>query len=318
VTEILYGLRGEQRERAATLRESGHFFWLDVSLAETSLDEVVEALGVPEWASRVLASSGKGEGHSRRFHADGHHLAFGTSCYVEPSEGPAGTLRMRPLEVLVLVTGEYLLTLHEERIALSEQIAPDIAEGRSEQYVVYSVLDAMLGTSFAALNQLEQTLDDLIVAGTEFGAGRVRRDTLNEMTSGLVGMRRRAAPQRGLYEHIGVEIDRLPGLEPGEERYFDRLESEASRLLDGIDATGNVVASVMNLRLNQLSYLLTVVATIFLPLTFITGFFGMNFEWMIGEIDTALAFWLLGVGTTLGAALVAWRYVARRVPIEDD
>jgi magnesium transporter len=61
-----------------------------------------------------------------------------------------------------------------------------------------------------------------------------------------------------------------------------------------------------------------VVATIFLPLTFVTGFFGMNFEWMIGEVDTALAFWILGVGTILAAALTAWRAVVRRSPVEGD
>ena len=42
------------------------------------------------------------------------------------------------------VSGEYLLTLHEERVALTEQVALKVAEGRSEQYVVYSVLDAMV------------------------------------------------------------------------------------------------------------------------------------------------------------------------------
>jgi magnesium transporter len=131
-------------------------------------------------------------------------------------------------------------------------------------------------------------------------------------------MRRRAGPQRGLFERIGMEIERLPGLQADEERYFDRLASETNRLLDAIDATGDSMASVIDVRLNEMSYLLTVVATIFLPLTFITGFFGMNFEWMIGEIDTQLAFWLLGVGTTLGAALTGWRTVRRRSPIQDE
>ena len=78
------------------------------------------------------------------------------------------------------------------------------------------------------------------------------------------------------------------------------------------------MATVIDLRLNEMSYWLTVVATIFLPLTFVTGFFGMNFEWMVGEVDTALAFWVLGVGTILAAALVAWRAVVRRSPVEDD
>ena len=131
-------------------------------------------------------------------------------------------------------------------------------------------------------------------------------------------MRRRAGPQRGLFERIGMEIERLPGLQADEERYFDRLASETNRLLDAIDATGDGMASVIDLRLNEMSYWLTVVATIFLPLTFVTGFFGMNFDWMIGEIDTQLAFWLLGVGTILAAALMAWRAVRAQIPVQDE
>jgi magnesium transporter len=225
---------------------------------------------------------------------------------------------MRPVETRVLVSGEYLLTIHEEPVALTKLLAPGIVEGRSEQYVVYSVLDAMVGTAFAALNELELMLDDLIAGATDMRASRVRMATLQSMTSGLTRMRRRAGPQRGLFQRIGMEIERLPGLQADEERYFDRLASETNRLLDAVDATGDGMASVIDLRLNEMSYLLTVVATIFLPLTFLVGFFGMNFDWMIGEIDTQLAFWLLGVGTSLAAALVAWRTVLRRSPIQDE
>jgi hypothetical protein len=163
VTEILYGLRDAQRERVAALRGAGEFFWLDVSLHETSLDDLLEALDLPERAAQALASRGEAEGPSRRFHADGHQLVFTTSCCVESSDGPAGTQRMRPVEIRVLVSGEYLLTIHEEPVALTKLLAPDLGEDRSEQYVVYSVLDAMVGTACAAQNELELMLDDLMV-----------------------------------------------------------------------------------------------------------------------------------------------------------
>jgi magnesium transporter len=314
---MLHGLSGAQRERVAALREDQRFFWLDVSLSETSLDDVARTLGVPERTSQALASFAKADYPSREFSSDGQNLVFTTGCYLERSQGSSGPQPMRPLDVQVLVTGEYLLTLHEERVSLPDVLAPSVAEGRSEQYVVYSVLDAMVGTGFAALNQLELKLDDLIEAATDV-SGRVSIATLRDMIAGLARMRRRASPQRGLFERIGIEIERLPGLQADEERYFDRLASEVNRLLDAIDATGDSMASLIDLRLNQMSYLLTVVATIFLPLTFITGFFGMNFDWMIGEIDTQLAFWLLGVGTTLGAALIGWRTVVRKSPIQDE
>jgi magnesium transporter len=78
------------------------------------------------------------------------------------------------------------------------------------------------------------------------------------------------------------------------------------------------MATLIDLRMNETTYWLTVVATIFLPLTFITGFFGMNFECMVGEVDTQLAFWLLGVGSPiLGVALI-WRLVVRGSPAESE
>ena len=55
---VVYGLDAAQRERVAALRAQGRFFWLDVSLSETSRDDLVEALGVPERALRALPRSG--------------------------------------------------------------------------------------------------------------------------------------------------------------------------------------------------------------------------------------------------------------------
>ena len=61
-------------------------------------------------------------------------------------------------------------------------------------------------------------------------------------------------------------------------------------MVDGIDAASDSMAKLIDLRLNETMYWLTVVATIFLPLTFMTGFFGMNFGWMVDRIDTPAAF----------------------------
>jgi Mg2+ and Co2+ transporter CorA len=76
------------------------------------------------------------------------------------------------------------------------------------------------------------------------------------------------------------------------------------------------MAALIDLRLNETSYWLTVMATIFLPLTFITGFFGMNFEWMVGEVDTELAFWLLGIGSPVVGVLLIWRLVVHGSPVQ--
>ena len=131
-------------------------------------------------------------------------------------------------------------------------------------------------------------------------------------------MRRRLGPQRGIFERISEEIGRVEGLEADSEHYFERIYGQLNRLIDGIDAAGDAMAKLIDLRLNETIYWLTVVATIFLPLTFITGFFGMNFSWMIGQIDTPLAFVLLGIGAPVAGVALTWMLVRRGSPVQSD
>ena len=75
---------------------------------------------------------------------------------------------------------------------------------------------------------------------------------------------------------------------------------------------------LLDLQLNQRAYLVSVVATIFVPLTFITGFFGMNFGWMVGRIHSPAAFWLLGFVLPLATAVLSWRFLLPRLFARDD
>ena len=317
--EIVEGLGGAQQERIRALRKAGRYFWIDVSLGATSPSDLSDGLDIPPHALRALLSFDEGHPSARRFAADGRHVVFGIGCYLElgrPREGSA--YRLKAVEVRVLVSGDYLLTVHQEQLSLPALLDPYMPEGRSEQYAVYAVLDAMVISAFEALGEAEQTLDGLALMSADLRAGRLRMATLRATSARLSELRRQAAPQRGLFERIGAEITRLEGLGADDERYFDRIAEQFNHLVDSIDAASDAMATLIDLRLNETSYWLTVVATIFLPLTFITGFFGMNFDWMIGQIDTQLAFWLLGVGTLLVGVALIWRLVVRGSPVQAD
>ncbi len=143
--------------------------------------------------------------------------------------------------------------------------------------------------------------------------------TLRAVNSRLSRMRRRLGPQRGIFERISEEIGRIEGLEADSEQYFERIFSQLTRLIDGIDAASDGMAKLIDLRLNETIYWLTVVATVFLPLTFVTGFFGMNFAWMVDRIDTFLVFVVLGIGAPIGGAVATvWLVRRRGTPIEPD
>ena len=85
--EVLTGLDAGDRERIAALRAQGSFFWLDASLRETSRDELVDTLGVPERAVRGPS----------RVRADAESVDFVLRCYVAMERrAEKGAYRLTP------------------------------------------------------------------------------------------------------------------------------------------------------------------------------------------------------------------------------
>jgi magnesium transporter len=317
--EIIEGTGEQQRARIDALRKAGSFFWIDVALRQARPEDLGDALGIPRQALEPLVDFREDTPLSRRFHSDGQRAVFSFGCFLEPSNEATIQQPLRFVEIHVLISGDYILTVHEEALSLPELLAPTTPEGRSEQYIVYAILDAMVATGFDALNEAESAIEGLQLASTDMRSSRIRMATLRAINSRLSRMRGRVGPQRGIFERISEEIADVEGLEADSEHYFERIYAQLGRLVDGIDAAAASLANLIDLRLNETIYWLTVIATIFLPLTFITGFFGMNFTWMVDRIDTALAFVLLGIGAPVAAAVITGLLVRRRgTPIEAD
>src|SRR5438552_3977812 len=141
-----------ERERIQTLRKDGRFFWIDVDANEVTRDELEEGLGIHPHALDPVLDFGREIPPSRKFHADGEHVVFPFNVFIEAEAVGENVSRLEPIEVHVLVHGDYLLTVHRRGPPLPGILTGYAPEGRSEQYVVYSVLDAMVATAFDALN----------------------------------------------------------------------------------------------------------------------------------------------------------------------
>lgn len=320
MSEIIEGLDTSERERIEALRAQGSFFWIDLATADLSSEKLDGALDISPDALRPLLDFDRGERPSRRFYANRQHVVFPFHCYLEaePDEDEE-TPRLQTIEVNVLVHGDYLLTTHREQVSLPSLLPGYSADGRSEQYIVYAVLDAMVMTAFDALSDTELALEGLQLLTSSASNTRVRMGTLRAINLRLTTMRRQLGPQRGIFERIGEEIGQVEGLITDNERYFERVYRQLNRLVNGIDAAANSMAQLMDLRMNETMYWLTVVATIFLPLTFLTGFFGMNFGWMVERIDTEVAFLVLGLGGSAIATVLIWMAIRRRgTPVQPD
>jgi magnesium transporter len=135
----------------------------------------------------------------------------------------------------------------------------------------------------------------------------------------LVGMRKAVTPQRDTFASLMGRIAELPGLEDEDERYFRDVYDHLIRISDLIDSYRDLLTGAMDVylstvsnRLNSVMKQLTVIATIFLPLTFITGVFGQNFSWMVGHIGGLPAFLALGIGSEIILVIVLLTYFKRR------
>ena len=87
------------------------------------------------------------------------------------------------------------------------------------------------------------------------------------------------------------------------------IDSYRDLLGGAMDAYLSTVAN----RQNEVTKQLTVIATIFLPLSFLTGFFGMNFAFQVNHIQQSLlSFLLLAVGGCAASAAGLWIYFKRK------
>jgi magnesium transporter len=90
-----------------------------------------------------------------------------------------------------------------------------------------------------------------------------------------------------------------------------------STVLEANLAVISVEQTKVSVRQNATIEQLTILATIFLPLTFVTGFFGQNFEWLVGQINSLAAFIIFGLGgLALPMVLLFW-WLKRRKPQKD-
>lgn len=296
------------RDAIAGLLERDEYFWLD--LTDPGGDEVAalgEAFSFHPLALEDIAKRGQ----RPKLDDFGDYMFL---VYYGAAEAAGGEIELE--EVHAFLSGGYIVTSHQRPCAALEEARQrfDAQAPRSEQFVVYRVLDGLTDSFFPILDRLDDRLERL--DGEIFE--RPMPEQLQEITDlrrELVALRRVLTPQRDLLARGIDDILEIPGLEADSRNYFRDVYDHAIRISDQIDSYRDLLAgsrdaylSIASNRLNQITKQLTVVATIFLPLSFVVGFFGQNFRWLVVNVDSAAAFFVLGIGSLVLSvlALLAW------------
>jgi magnesium transporter len=290
-----------------------HFFWLDLTApSEKEVEQLREIFEFHPLALEDMLHFGQ----RPKLDDFGDYVFM---VFYGATEDDGGDVRLQ--EVQMFVSGKYLVTVHQDPLpVLSEELSR--LEGQvlhSEQFLIYRVFDALTDSFFPPLARMDDEIDELedaILAGPS----ETQLQQLFGMKRTLVAMRKVVTPQRDLFARSIDQLAELKGLQLDERDYFRDVYDHLIRISDLIDSYRDLLSgstdlylSTVSNRQNEVMKQLAIVGTIFLPLSFITGFFGMNFDWLV---NTAIAptwtFFVLGVGSMLGTCVLLVRFFKRR------
>jgi magnesium transporter len=294
-------------EAIRALHERGEFFWLDLhSPSDAELDELGKLLRIPELAIEDTKEFGQ------RPKLDDYE----TRVLIVFYGADDGEL----LETHVHVSGDEVVTVRREHCAhLHEAKVRMVAkEMRTEQELVYRILDALADSLRVLTDGYATEVESLEEIAFRRPTPDQRR-RMSQLRSELFRLQQILVPQREMLARGGDVLEHLPGLERDIARHrFRDVHDDLVLTVNQVAYLRELLAEAVNVLLNQLAGRLAIVATIFLPLTFATGFFGMNFGWLVRHIDSAETFFVLGVGgmilplAVVAVLLVRAGYVGRR------
>ena len=229
--------------------------------------------------------------------------------------------RLNAAELDVFLGPDYVVTLPNaellpvtrlfSRVREDDRLREDIFANGSGR-LLYEILDDLFDYCFPILDKIGHKLDSIEDDMFEGASVEVVRD-LSNVKQEIISYRKIIKPERATLRMLERRVEHF--LPEELEEYFDDIVDAAERIWDLLDNYKEVVEalestneSVISHRQNDVLRLLTVISVVLLPLTFITGLFGMNVKYP-GEA-TAIGFWgiLVAIVVTAAATLSFFRW----------
>jgi len=293
--------------RIASLLEHDEFFWLDLHApGADALDRIGGMLGLHPMAMEDTREFGQ------RPKVDSYESQVLIVFYTARVSETDGQRVAAPLEVHVYVSGDFVVTVRQEDCDLLDDLhgalMPEVTE--SEDYLVYRILDTLTDAWYPVIEAIEREVDSL-EAGVFARARREQISRIYLLRQEVREHHRLLGDQRDHFVPVAEAMHNLAGLSRGAREYLRdvgdhlaQVTGEFQRQYEDLMSLAQTYFSANADRLNGTATKLTVVGTLFVVWTLVTGFFGQNFGWLVKSIASRHDFLIYGVGGLLVPTVV--------------
>ena len=195
-------------------------------------------------------------------------------------------------QVCLVLCGNILISFQERASPLFEGVRERIRTGRGNirrlgaDFLAYALFDVVVDHYFIVLEKMGNFIERVEEVASSSAAPRQRTiDEIHRLRRGMIFVRRSVWPLREVISKIlRQEADHFSKTTLF---YFRDVYDHTIQVVDTIEMFRDLISGIldiyrsgMSIRLNEIMKILTIVSTIFCPLTFLTGLFGMNFAYM--------------------------------------
>jgi magnesium transporter len=296
----------------------GEFFWLDLDIHDPGPDDDVSGMFINTFHFHPVAVEAA-DRFGQRARIDDYDDFVHVVTFGMAGDGK------NVAEVHCFLADHFIISIHRgdcpALTTVRDRIGSHHASGTAAPQVVifYLILDTLVDSFFPVLSDFDDSIDDLegdiLKNPTEEQLG-----TLFDMKRQIMTIRKVITPQRDMISSLNGGMVTIPGMTDQGAAYFRNLYDHLIRISDLVDGYRDLVGGAMDThlsmvsnRLNVVMKQLAIIATIFLPLGFLTGFFGQNFAWPIAHVqDNGYLFVFLGIGSEVVAIVLLFILFRRR------
>ncbi len=280
-------------EVARRRNDPGSYVWLDLeSPTSEELDFVASTFNLMDLTVEDFLHRGQ---RAKLEGFDGYNVLI-----MHGMTFNAGNLSVETPELDIVLSKNFLITSHEGKMPeiLKDPQGPEHAcaqLGKSPTLALYGVVDRLVDSYYPVLEQIDDTIDKLEDSILDNPSPSVLQ-RIFALKHSLGYLRKVISPQLEVFNRLIAREDEF--IDPKYVVYFRDIYDHLARTFEVLDSYRDLMSSAMDAylsmvsnRQNEVMKRLTVFATIFLPITFVTGVFGQNFGAMPQVIHDNGYFW---------------------------